>query len=52
MVLSDHDRKVLLYIISRCSRIGDVVHRVETFEEYLADTDVQELVAFNLFQIG
>ena len=51
MVITIRDHGLLLYIIKHCNRIEE---KLETIEEkdFYENEDVQEIICFNLFQIG
>ena len=45
------DRGLLLYIISHCKRIEEKTNGL-TKEQFYKNIDIQEIVCFNIFQIG
>ena len=50
-MLSLKEKGIMLYIIKHCKRIEEKIEGTtkETFDN---DTDIQEIICFNIFQIG
>ena len=51
MVIKIRDRGLLLYIIKHCNRIEEKLATIEE-KDFYENEDVQEIICFNLFQIG
>lgn len=50
-MLNNKDYGILLQMIKRCQKVLDKVGKIEK-EEFNNDVDLQEIISFNLFQIG
>jgi len=50
-MLSDKDKGITLMIISHCDRIELKISNTNE-EQFRSDEDLQEIICFNLFQIG
>lgn len=50
-MLATKEKGILLYIIKHCRRIEDKMDGV-SFESFLSNEDIKEIVSFNVLQIG
>lgn len=52
MIISQHDRKVLLAMQKHCSKAVSLTARFSTYEEFIVDEDAPAALAMYLSQIG
>ena len=50
-MLSVKEKGIMLYIIKHCSRVESKIDNV-SFEMFISDEDIKEIVSFNVLQIG
>ena len=50
-MLSVKEKGIMLYIIKHCYRVETKINNV-SFERFLIDEDIKEIVSFNVLQIG
>ena len=50
-MLTKREQGILLNVIKHCHRIENKIEGV-SFEAFLSDEDIKEIVSFNIFQIG
>ncbi len=50
-MLSTKEKGIMLYIIKHCSRVESKIDNV-SYETFLANEDIKEIVCFNVLQIG
>jgi uncharacterized protein with HEPN domain len=50
-MLSIRDKGILIQIVKRCDRVIDKVTNINQ-KDFESDKDIEEVVCFNLFQIG
>ena len=50
-MLDTRDKGLLLQIVDRCKRIEDKINECSK-TQFINDTDIQEIISFNIFLIG
>ena len=50
-MLSIKEKGIMSYIIKHCSRVENKIGNV-SYEQFLSDEDIKEIVSFNVLQIG
>ena len=50
-MLNKKDIGILLQIIKRCTRINDKIENIDLYS-FSTNNDLQEIICFNMFQIG
>ena len=50
-MLSTKEKGLMLYIIKHCSRVEDKINNI-SYETFLSNEDIKEIVSFNVLQIG
>lgn len=50
-MLTTKEKGIILYIIKYCHRIEDKINDV-SFETFINDEDIKEIISFNILQIG
>jgi len=50
-MVSVKEKGILVYIISHCERVEEKVVG-KSFDQFQEDTDLQDIICFNIFQIG
>ena len=50
-MLSTKEKGIMLYIIKHCNRVEKKINNL-SFEKFISNEDIKEIVSFNVLQIG